>query len=213
MAEVSSNYTRDIDKLLIFGYIRKLSNSNDLIPMDESIMNILYIFYTKVSKMKNCFFVYGTLRDDNFQGITNWSENADSYHLAIIYGFKMYGVYGFPAAKKTNNNKDWMIGRVIHFEDDKVFQGKLEDADDIEGYNDDKDPEMCLYIRENVECYIFDELTGDKLLEMGYYQRRKIIDFSNESKMKQNVFIYWMKDGHDEQETPHNDWTKRSCRN
>ena len=208
-------YTRDVDKLLIEGYIRNVSKSISNQLTNTSMFHTMYTFHTKVSKPKNCFFVYGTLRDDEEEmgDCWHWTQGADSAHLAIVYGFKMYGGQnaGFPGAKKTNTNSDYMFGRVVQFENDELFKQKMESADGIEGYNPDSEypEEDCFYIRENIECFVFDELDNTKLKEMGYYDENKIIDFTKESRMKQEAFIYWMVNDHPPDKTPNNDWIKR----
>eukprot|EP01084_Bolivina_argentea_P196714 337209_1 len=208
-----AGYTRDVDRILIYGFVRLMSELNDIDKdklMDHTgeIFNAIYQFHTKISLMKNCFFVYGTLRDDATD--SQWTESSDRY-LGIIYGFKMYGINGFPAAKMTNDNSDYMIGRIIHFKDEKKFKEKVSWADDIEGYIEGQDNDSQFYIRKKIECFVFDELNDEKLKDMGYYDDQKIIDFSKESKMKQEAFIYYQINPEKSYQcaTPNCDWRKR----
>ena len=87
----------------------------------------------------------------------------------------------------------------------------LQTKNGIEGYNPDpKYPEEdCFYIRENIQCFTFDELDNEKLKEIGYYDEDKIIDCTKESRMKQEASIYWMVNDYPPDKTLNNDLIKK----
>eukprot|EP01084_Bolivina_argentea_P156373 272526_1 len=218
-------------KVLVYGIIREIiSDDNIFQQVDEIIFRLTWKYYCQGKKkikgtkrLKNCFFVYGTLRDDIYRNRktrstkkSGWSVGATKVNLGIIYGFKMYGIDSFPYAVKTNNTKDFMIGRLICFKNDKKFNKKLIISDEIEGYDpNESNVSKNIYIRKKVECFMFDKLNDKKLEEIGYFETNKRIDFekSNISKSKQNAYIYYVKNKkkmrNSEQKTPNNDWLKR----
>eukprot|EP01084_Bolivina_argentea_P156372 272525_1 len=127
-------------KVLVYGIIREIiSDDNIFQQVDEIIFRLTWKYYCQGKKkikgtkrLKNCFFVYGTLRDDIYRNRktrstkkSGWSVGATKVNLGIIYGFKMYGIDSFPYAVKTNNTKDFMIGRLIYFKNDKKLLLKL----------------------------------------------------------------------------------------
>ena len=107
------------------------------------------------------FFFYGTLRDDAV-GTTyanNWTESFASGSKgfnARIYGFKLYKHKDkdkhFPFAIQTYNQNDYIIGRVMEFED-KLFNKKLKHANYINGYNP-KEAEKGFYSLIIVDAYL-----------------------------------------------------------
>ena len=211
--------------LLISGSIREI-NGNSIHNDIVSKLILRYYYFTKIKKkkmLKNCFFAYGTLRDDLYRNRkikstkkAKWGTGTNEAYLAIVYGFKMYGVESFPYAVKTNNDKDYIIGRLLHFKNDKKFNKKLIASDEIEGYDpNEKDSSNNIYTRKKVECFIFDKLSDERLEEIGYWDTNKRINFdkSNISKIKQKAYIYYIKNRkkmkNSSEKTPNCDWLKR----
>ena len=84
------------------------------VPVLNSIEKFVgNIIATIDSSECNSFFVYGTLRDDLYRNRKNrgatkksaWSVGASFVNLAIVYGYRMYGLDSFPYAVETNNTK------------------------------------------------------------------------------------------------------------
>ena len=75
----------DINKsnFIVFGYVRN-------ILMDKIINKICYLILNYY-ELNNCFFVYGTLRDDTYKNRNRsndsnlWTNNANNKYLGIIY--------------------------------------------------------------------------------------------------------------------------------
>lgn len=117
--------------------------------------------------MKNLpFFVYGTLRDDDYDNPNPYAPEWLKHHSiacdAKAKGFKMYGISWtdgnyYPFSIRTNNPNDCINGRLLRW-NDKLFQKKLTFADFIESY-DSKNPtsDKNIYIRDIIDV----EIIGD----------------------------------------------------
>eukprot|EP01084_Bolivina_argentea_P125484 222323_1 len=210
---MSNTFTLIELNTFIYGYMRMIAPHNNYI---ESNIIQLLSNYCDLLQFTNCFFVYGTLRDDTFknrkQNGTNktklWSNGGECY-LGIVYGYKMYGSGSYPHSIFTGDDNDFVIGRIIRFNDGKLFAKKLEIADSIEGFDPYIDEHRCHYLRTKTRCYMFDQLNDKKLKELNYYDSNVLIDFSKYSKTKQNAFIYYQTKAKTSKTTPNNDWTKR----
>eukprot|EP01084_Bolivina_argentea_P135895 239392_1 len=117
------------------------------------------------------FFVYGTLRDDDDSGAiwTNeWCKNCIGSN-GRLYGYKLYHSksMSYPFAIKTNNSNDFIVGRILYWNDSDLFKIKLKQADDIEGYNDKNFNN--LYQREIVTVINTDN-NNTKITAFVYYQ-------------------------------------------
>merc|ERR1711933_53179 len=89
----------------------------------------------------NKFFVYGTLRDDDNSGApwtAYWTKNVSFCSYAKVYGFKMYKSKkaNYPFAIQTNNPNDYIMGRLLQWNNPNTFQQKLLEADHIENYDE-----------------------------------------------------------------------------
>ena len=93
---------------------------------------------------------------------------------AKAMGFRMFtqtGMY-WPYCVKTNNPSDVVVGRLLTFNDDKIFKQKLQKADHIEGYSENND--QSLFLREIVDIQAFDKNNypyNDKAIM--YYRKRE----------------------------------------
>ena len=154
------------NKLVMYGIVRETIKDESMLQQMNALMyDLIWKYYSKRKKKTNSFFVYGTLRDDIYRKRkikstrkSSWSVGANVANLAIIYGFKMYGIDSFPYAVKTNNENDFMIGRLICFKNDKKFNKKLIISDEIEGYDPNQSNlSKNIYIRAKVECFMFDK--------------------------------------------------------
>jgi len=91
------------------------------------------------------FFVYGTLRDDDPSPKAPWNGAFVSGAVgepATLRGFKLYGSrsVNFPFAMRSHRDGDVVVGRLLHWEDARTFQKKLDAADQIEGFVGENDP-------------------------------------------------------------------------
>ena len=112
------------------------------------------------------FFVYGTLRDDDSSGAPwtkPFTKGVSQAFDAKVFGFRMYKSrrLKFPFAVRTNNAKDFMVGRVLQWNDRHKFHEKLLIADKIEDYDstriDEADNE---FLRDVVDVHITNTVDG-----------------------------------------------------
>ena len=115
------------------------------------------------------FFVYGTLRDDDDSGAAwgDWTKDCVANN-GKLYGYKMYQnkLKKYPFAVKAEK-KDFIVGRIVSWNDVDIFKMKLERADEIEGYDDSDDTDN-LYHRQVVECENTDN--GQMIDAVFYFQ-------------------------------------------
>eukprot|EP00483_Globobulimina_turgida_P007910 UN07926 len=130
------------------------------------------------------FFCYGTLRDDDDSGAlwtAKWTKDVSYACNAKVYGFKMYKERKLkhPFALRTHNNNDYMIGRLLQWNDKQIFYEKVLEADDIEDYDDthpyDEENE---YVRDIVDVHLMD--SNNKVLQaILYYQQVGVTPLNN----------------------------------
>eukprot|EP01084_Bolivina_argentea_P190211 326935_1 len=81
----------------------------------------------EVNEKVECFFVYGILRDDDDSGALStvqWRSGCNAMNGNYkLMGYKMYKKknLNYPFAIKSNNDKDFIVGRIISFNDSKIF--------------------------------------------------------------------------------------------
>lgn len=157
----------------------------------------------KSLKLPQSFFVYGTLRDDDDSGAKwtkKWCRDISHACNAKVYGFKMYKCrkLKYPFALRTNNDNDFMIGRLITFNDKDLFYHKLFEADQIEDYDDTHpDDQENEYIRSIVDVKI---MNNNQNIKDEFYEYKKAI-------------IYHQREGVSEltecDQIPNGDWMDR----
>eukprot|EP01084_Bolivina_argentea_P012397 23232_1 len=148
---------------------------------------------TKVmNELPERFFVYGTLRDDDNSN-TVWTNNFVKDCIAQnakLYGFKLFKFThcNYPFVMKTNDQNDYVCGRLLYWhENNKIFNKKLKEADQIEGYEENNNQNN-FYEREVVEV-----VTDDKQIF------KAIVYYRTDVKVEKAI------------EIPYNDWLKRNC--
>eukprot|EP01084_Bolivina_argentea_P132385 233627_1 len=142
------------------------------------------------------FFVYGSTRDDDDSGNT-WTakfvQGCIKAYDAKIYGHKIYKRIdqNFPFSIKTNNAKDFVVGRVLEFEKD-LFLKKLTHADYINGYDPNRNENENYYQRVIVNAYLQNDSTKstEQIKAISYIQNT---DTTSLSKCIEIPFNDWMK--------------------
>eukprot|EP01084_Bolivina_argentea_P297294 512150_1 len=113
---------------------------------------------TIVRTLPKNFFAYGTLRDDSNHPNAENLSGFESVSNSILYGYKIYTKTECraPFAMPTNNINDFIVGRLIRF-NDILFRNALANCDECEGYdinntinNNEKSNK---YARKIVNCY------------------------------------------------------------
>eukprot|EP01084_Bolivina_argentea_P302932 522962_1 len=122
---------------------RRFVSSQLLQTIDRNMMQVAFglVKFQSILQppLPQKFFVYGTLRDDNNTN-AYWTKDFVKNCVAEnakLYGFKLYhsNDCNFPFAVKTNNKNDYVIGRLLRWnEGTELFEQKLKNADEIEGY-------------------------------------------------------------------------------
>jgi len=129
------------------------------------------------------FFVYGTLRDDDNSGAlwtSTFTDGVSDAFDAKVYGFKLFKArrLKFPFAIRTNNAKDFVVGRVLHWKDPIDFHEKVLHADKIEHYDSTRMEADNEFLREVVDVEIMDKIEG-QTTETESSTERAIIYYQN----------------------------------
>ena len=128
----------------------------------------------KLTENVYSFFVYGTLRDDDDSGAfwsKGWISDTINSQTGTLNGFKILKNRreNFPFAIRTDNNDDYIVGRLLTWKKD-VFIQKLLRADQIEGYNPKANENDCFYLRKVVNV----QTTNNDIMQAYvYYQKPK----------------------------------------
>ena len=124
---------------------------------------------TRDEYLPSHFFVYGTLRDDDDSGALwtmSWTAGCTASY-GKLSGFKMYQKPGFeyPFAVRTGERSDFIVGRLVTWNDDKVVEEKRKTADAIEGYHEEN--AHVLFHRDIVDA---EDAKGQMVRALVYHQ-------------------------------------------
>eukprot|EP01084_Bolivina_argentea_P268093 455272_1 len=153
---------------------------------DKEVNDVSHSFAHEIDNLPRHFFFYGTVQDNaaNTEHAGPWTNDfvtdCIEARTANLYGYKMYQNISesYPFLLKTNNPKQFIIGRLMKFKDDK-FYSKLKHSDHINGYSPDNDSNKNLFTRCVVNVYLENDKAKTKPISaISYVQKRASIDLN-----------------------------------